>query len=223
MAGFFLCIEGPEGAGKTTQLARLEKRLQQQGVSTLLTKEPGGTPLGDKIRQLVLLEPDLKICPVSEFLLYASSRAQHVRDVIRPALEEQKVVLCDRFTAASYAYQGCGRGVALDFIAAVNQQATQGTEPQLTLLFDLDPEVGLQRVAARGEKDRLERADLAFHQRVRQGFLQLAKAHPETFVVVDAASPVEQVEAQLWQHLRPRLEAALHLQLAELPQAKGLD
>ena len=204
MAGFFIAFEGPEGAGKSTQLRRLHERLQAEGLEPIVTKEPGGTPLGERVRELVLLEPDLDITPLSEFLLYSASRAQLVQEVIKPALTAGKLVLCDRFAGASVAYQGYGRGLPLEFIHTVAQQATEGLEPALTLLFDIEPEVGLARVAARGQKDRLEGADLAFHQRVREGFLAQAKTNP-TWRTFDASLSEAELEKLIWEVVQPYL------------------
>ncbi len=184
--GVLIAFEGPEGAGKSTQLRRLQRRLRELGLEPVVTKEPGGTPLGERVRELVLLEPELDISPLSEFLLYSASRAQLVEGVINPALNSGKLVLCDRFAGASVAYQGYGRGLLLEFIHAVTAQTTGGLEPDLTLLFDIDPELGLARVADRGEKDRLEEADLAFHKRVHKGFLAQAEVNP-TWQRLDAS------------------------------------
>lgn len=204
MTGFFIAFEGPEGAGKSTQLRRLQARLQAEGLEPLVTKEPGGTPLGERVRELVLLEPELDITPLSEFLLYSASRAQLVEDVIKPALGAGKLILCDRFAGASVAYQGYGRGLPLDFIHTVTAQATGGLEPDLTLLFDIEPELGLARVAARGQKDRLEGADLAFHQRVRVGFLAQAKTDP-SWTLFDASLSEGVLEQLIWRVVRDHL------------------
>ncbi len=208
MAGFFIAFEGPEGAGKSTQLRRLQARLQTGGLEPLVTKEPGGTPLGERVRGLVLLEPDLDISPLSEFLLYSASRAQLVEDVIKPALDAGKLVLCDRFAGASVAYQGYGRGLPLEFIHTVTVRATGGLEPDLTLLFDIEPELGLTRVAARGQKDRLEGADLAFHKRVHAGFLAQAEVNP-TWQVIDASLSETELEQLVWEAVKPCLEPYL--------------
>ena len=202
--GVFIAFEGPEGAGKSTQLKSLQRRLQAAGLGPVVTKEPGGTPLGERIRELVLLEPDLDISPLSEFLLYSASRAQLIQDVIKPALAASKLVLCDRFAGASVAYQGYGRGLPLDFIHTVTQQATGGLEPDLTLLFDLDPKLGLARVARRGQKDRLEGADLAFHRRVRKGFLAQAEVS-SSWLSFDASLSESEQEDLVWEAVRPYL------------------
>ena len=189
----FIAFEGPEGAGKSTQLRRLAQTLTAQGLEPLVTKEPGGTPVGEHIRRVVLLEPDLEVSPMAEFLLYSASRAQLVTNLLRPALQTNRVVLCDRYTGASVAYQGYGRGLPLGFVKSLNAEVTGGLTPDLTLLFDLEPEVGLARVARRGEKDRLEGADLAFHQRVRAGFLAQAE-EDSSWKIIDASLGEEVVE-----------------------------
>lgn len=193
----FLTFEGPEGAGKSTQLARLAHRLNADGVPHTVTREPGGTPLGSRVRD-VLLDPDLSIDPLPEFLLYSASRAQLVRHVIRPALARGEAVLCDRYLDSSVAYQGSGRGLDAGLLRGVTQAATGGLMPDLTVLLDLDPAVGLERAAARGRADRLEQADLAFHERVRGGFLALAAAEPGRFLCLDATRPEAELEAAIW-------------------------
>lgn len=203
MPGLFIAFEGPEGAGKSTQLRLLNDRLRADGMKPLLTKEPGGTPVGERLRDLVL-DPALSMVPLTEFLLYTASRAQLVAEVLRPALAAGRLVLCDRFTGASVAYQGYGRGLPLEVIHDFTRQATGGLKPDLTLLFDLEPEVGLARVARRGQKDRLEQADLSFHQRVREGFLKQAGADP-TWVTLDAAAPAAALSEEVWQAVRSHL------------------
>lgn len=211
MKGAFVAFEGPEGGGKSTQLRLLARSLEERGLQPLLTKEPGGTPVGERIREIVLLEPELYITPLTEFLLYTASRAQHVGEVIRPALDAGRLVLCDRFTGASVAYQGYGRGLPLEVIDLFTRQATGGLKPDLTLLFDLEPEVGLARVAQRGQKDRLEQADLSFHRRVREGFLKQAETDP-TWVTLDATLSAEALQPLIWETVRlrfPRLHTRL--------------
>lgn len=214
MAGIFIAFEGPEGAGKSTQLRHLGARLEAEGLETLVTKEPGGTPVGERIRHIVLLEPDLEISPMTEFLLYSASRAEHVASVIRPALEAGRIVVCDRFAGASVAYQGYGRGLPLDFVGRLTDEVTGSLEPDLTLLFDLDPEVGLARVAARGQKDRLEQADLEFHRRVREGFLAQARAHPD-WLTFDATRSEDELQEEVWRALKT------YLNLHDAPHTHG--
>lgn len=204
MTPLFLTFEGPEGAGKSTLLARLAARLTARGVAHTVTREPGGTPLGTRVRE-VLLDPALEVDPWPEFLLYSASRAQLVREVLRPALVRGEVVLCDRYADSSLAYQGAGRGLDARLLSALTREVTGGLTPDLTVLLDLDPAVGLARAARRGQPDRLERADLAFHARVRAGFLALAAREPGRFMVLDATREPGALEEDLWRALEPRL------------------
>ncbi len=200
----FIVFEGPEGAGKTTQIKALAKRLEQKGILPVITREPGGTPASDAIRT-VILDPNLEISPLTEFLLYSASRAQHVTEVIKPALNQGKTVVSDRFYGASVAYQGYGRGLELDFIYNLTKRVTQGIQPDLVLLLDIDPEKGLERVAARGQKDRLELADLSFHKKVREGFLRQAEGH-SSWKCFDATQSAEQLAKIIWETVLPYLE-----------------
>lgn len=195
--GRFVVFEGPEGAGKSTQIERLAARLRALGVDPLLTREPGGTPMGDRVRT-VLLDPDLRVDATAEFLLYAAARAQHVAEVIGPALTEGRAVLSDRFAAASVAYQGYGRGLDLAWVADVNDRTVAGFVPDRVVLLDLEPEVGLARAAARGRPDRLEAADLAFHRRSRQGFLAQAAADPSRWRRLEADQGVDGLAEAIW-------------------------
>ena len=200
----FIVFEGPEGAGKTTQIRELARRLEAKHLNLVVTREPGGTPASDAIRE-VILNPKLEINPLTEFLLYSASRAQHVADVISPALEQGKTVISDRFYGASVAYQGYGRGLELAFIYDLTNRVTAGVNPDLVLLLDIDPVEGLKRVARRGQKDRLELADLSFHQKVRQGFLQQASDNA-TWVVVDASQKPETLADMIWEMVAGLLE-----------------
>jgi dTMP kinase len=203
--GLFIAVEGPEGAGKSSQVRRLTERLRDTHDDVLVTREPGGTPAGDRIRE-VLLDPALRLDPLAEVLLYAAARSQHVLEVIAPALAEGRVVLSDRFAAATVAYQGFGRGLDLAFVEALNQRATLGHLPDLIVLLDVAPETGLRRIAQRGAIDRLERADLAFHRRVRAGFLAQAQADPSRWHVIDAEADEQHVAAALWDAVGAALE-----------------
>jgi dTMP kinase len=198
-----VAFEGPEGAGKSTQVARLAARLRDAGRDVLVTREPGGTPAGDRIRA-VLLDPGLQVDPLAEFLLYAAARAQHVIERIEPALAAGRDVLCDRFAASSLAYQGYGRGLDPQWVHEVNTRATGGLVPDRTVLLDLPSRAGLARVAERGAADRLERADAAFHERVREGFLTEAARQPG-WIVVDASADEEAVADEVWRRLAPLL------------------
>ncbi|AIZ45314.1 thymidylate kinase [Deinococcus radiopugnans] len=202
--GLFVSFEGPEGAGKSTQIAHLIRRLDGLNLSHTVTREPGGTPLGSRVRE-VLLDPELTIDPLPEFLLYSASRAQLVTNVIRPALGRGEVVVCDRYADSSLAYQGFGRGLDAELLRGITAAATGGLWPHLTVLLDLDPQLGLERAARRGQPDRLERADLAFHQRLRQGFLELADADPERFLVLDATLDEAELEQRIWEAVRSHL------------------
>lgn len=210
--GLFITFEGPEGAGKTTQIARLVEQLSGAGVAHVVTREPGGTPLGTRVRQVVLLEPDLQVDPLPEFLLYSASRAQLVGQVIRPALERGEVVVCDRYADSSLAYQGAGRGLDAGLLTQITQAATGGLQPDLTFLLDLDPAVGLARAATRGEPDRLERADLGFHLRVRSGFLALAQQEPHRFRVLDATASADELAEQVWNVVAEQLRTEAQAQ-----------
>lgn len=207
MTPLFVSFEGPEGAGKSTQLTALAGRLAGVQVPHITTREPGGTALGLRVRDVVL-DPDVTIHPLPEFLLYCASRAQLVRDVIRPALDRGEVVLCDRYADSSLAYQGFGRGLESDFLKDLTREVTGGLMPDLTVLLDLDPALGLARAASRGQPDRLERADLAFHARVRAGFLALASREPGRFLVLDATRDPTALGAEIWQAVAQRLGRA---------------
>ena len=205
--GLFLTFEGPEGAGKSTQLAALVRHLHGAGRAVTETREPGGTLLGTQVRRVVL-DPELEMGPLPEFLLYSASRAQLVTEVIRPALARGEAVVCDRYADSTLAYQGYGRGLDLDFLSRVTAEATGGLVPDLTVLLDLDPALGLARAARRGRPDRLEGADLAFHTRVRTGFLALATAEPGRFVVLDATRPVAELSTEIWAAVEARLPSS---------------
>jgi dTMP kinase len=189
MSGKFIVFEGVEGAGKTTQIQQTAKWLQScygEDKTVFITREPGGTKLGQQIRQLLLEDPDSFVGNRTELLLYGADRAQHVESVIKPHLDRGNVVLCDRFTDSTVAYQGYGRGFDRSEIDRVNQLATGGLQSDLTLWLDLDVEIGLQRVLLRGKPDRMEQANLDFHQRVRQGYQELANVYPNRIVRIDA-------------------------------------
>lgn len=210
MSGFFLTFEGIEGCGKTTQAARLKAALEKTGKTVVLTREPGGTTIGTKIREL-LLDPTTKgLAPLAELLLYEADRAQHVAETIRPALEAGKVVICDRFADASTAYQGAARGLAHATVEELNAIATGGLEPHLTLLLDVPPKVSVERareraVKAGGRPDRFEREDFPFHEAVRDGYLEIAARRPDRFVRVDAERAAELVERDILEIVLSRI------------------
>jgi dTMP kinase len=204
MYGLLIVFEGVEGSGKTTQLKLCSEWLQKIDINSSLeifndkmplvvTREPGGTQLGQSLRKLLLQGDSSAIQDRAELLLYAADRAQHVEEILKPQLAKGAIILCDRYTDSTVAYQGYGRGLDLTLIQQLNQIATNGLESHLTLWLDIDPEIGLQRVRQRGLADRIEQADLAFHQRVQQGFTQLAASYPQRIVRIDASKSEEEV------------------------------
>ena len=197
MTGLFITLEGPEGAGKSTNREYLAEGLRAAGIDVVLTREPGGTPLAERIRELLLAPSDEAMCADTELLLVFAARAQHLAEVIRPALARGAVVLCDRFTDATYAYQGGGRGLSPERIAVLEQFVQNGLQPDLTLVFDLPVEVGLARASARGRLDRFEQEGRVFFDAVRSTYLKRAAADPVRYRLVDAAQSLEQVQRAL--------------------------
>ena len=191
----FITIEGPEGSGKTTAVDTAVKELEKIGYQIVRTREPGGTPIAEQIRNVILDKNNTAMDQRTEALLYAASRRQHLVEKVWPALKEGKIVICDRYLDSSLAYQGGARGLGIDNILNVNMFATEGTFPDLTLLFDLDPQVGLARIAANSNREvnRLDLEKLEFHTKVRNTFLELAKRYPERFVIIDASQSREEV------------------------------
>ncbi|CAN5250298.1 dTMP kinase [soil metagenome] len=207
--GTFVTLEGPEGAGKTTQLKQLSKQLDILGIDHIVTRDPGGTPLGRQIRR-ILLNPENPVNPITELLLYQADRAQHVGEVILPALKEGKLVLCDRYTDSTMAYQGYARGIDFEIIEDLNQVATGGLRPELTILFDLESSEGLSRLHPGGH-DRLEREAIEFHHKVRDGYHQLAKKEPERWKTIDASKPMTTVQTELRKVLTEQLSGKFDL------------
>ena len=191
MQSLFVTVEGIDGSGKTTVANAVAERLRQEGFAVVVTAEPGGTPLGERLRQLLLREKPLSAW--AEAFLFLAARAEHVAQVIRPALREGTIVLCDRFADSTIAYQGFGRGLPVDELRRLNEVATGGLHPHLTILLDVDPEIGLQRVQ---RPTVFEGRDLAFYHRVRQGFLWLAAQEPHRIKIVDASQPLQTVIEQ---------------------------
>ena len=201
----FITFEGIDGAGKSTHVAPLAERLRARGQHVVCTREPGGTPLAEALRELLLHEP---MDGVAETLLVFAARRDHIERVIAPALERGETVLCDRFSDATFAYQGAGRGLDPTMLAEWNRAATGGLVPDLTLLFDVPPQLGLaRRGSAAGEPNRLDLESEAFHTRVRECYLELARGEPERFVVLDAAQSPEALEARVWAAVSARLPA----------------
>lgn len=213
MPGYVITFEGVEGSGKSTQCRLLAEALRQAGHACVVSREPGGTPLGERIRELLLHAPGAAITSLAELFLYLADRAQHVEEVLRPALAAGRVVLCDRFTDSTLAYQGDGRGHDRELLRQLNHVAGKGLVPDLTLLLDLPVEVGLRRLAQRCTAasragDRLEREELAFHERVRRGYLALAAAEPRRIAVIPAGGGIEEVRAEVLRLVQARLPAA---------------
>jgi len=197
----FITFEGGEGSGKSTQAKALYKRLLSLNIPTLLTHEPGGTLLGNSLRRW--LKDKGEIDPRTELLLFNASRAHLVSHVIRPALEKGAVVICDRFAASTIAYQGYGRGFDLNLIEAVNNIATQGLKPNLIVFLDIPVDQGLAR---KGRRDRFEREEVAFHQRVRNGYLDMASKNPERWMVIDGSLPKKDIQGLIWERIEPLLK-----------------
>jgi len=203
----FVTFEGPEGGGKTTQMRRLTTYLQEQGYDVLATREPGGTPIGDRVRAILLDPLHIEMQPQAEYLLFSAARAQHVAQVIRPHLLRGGMVLCDRYADASLAYQGYGYQLDLDALRIITRFATGGLVPDLTFCFDVPVEVGLRRkVKGAGDAwNRMEQKELDFHQRVRAGYLAMAAHEPARWAVIDATQTVDEIQATLRDLLAERL------------------
>lgn len=197
----FITFEGGEGCGKSVQSRALYRRLSQLAIPALLTHEPGGTPLGKKLGRWLKWAQDMDISPLTELLLFNASRAQLIDEVIHPNLEKGKIVICDRYADSTTAYQSYGRGIDLEMVKAVNNAATQGLKPDLTILLDMSVEAGLARKKIK-RQDRFEQEDIAFHQRVREGYLKLASNEPERWLVIDATQPKEKIAEIIWQRVR---------------------
>ena len=196
-AGKFITLEGIEGVGKTTHLAFIADRLQQQGHTVILTREPGGTRAGEAIREILLHGKDMQIDSMAELLLMFAARAQHLQEVVRPALAKGQYILCDRFTDATYAYQGGGRGLSMADIGVLETLVQQQLQPNVTLLFDASVQTGLSRAKKRGEPDRFEAETVSFFERVRQTYLDRAREQPQRFRIIDAEQTLVAVEQQI--------------------------
>lgn len=199
--GKFLTIEGTEGVGKSTNIAFIQDYLSQKNIPLLTTREPGGTPLAEEIRELLLANRDEKMDEATELLLVFAARSQHLQSVILPALDAGQWVLCDRFTDATYAYQGGGRGLDVKLIEMLEQSIQGDVRPDLTLLLDIDVEVGLARAGRRGALDRFENEQLAFFEKVRAAYLSLANKNPHRYAVINASQELSQVQENIRQQL----------------------
>lgn len=193
--GIFISIEGPEGAGKTTIINMLTEQLELEGQQVISTREPGGIDIAEQIREVILNKSNTAMDSRTEALLYAAARRQHLVEKVRPALAEGKMVLCDRFIDSSLAYQGYARGLGIDEVFSINKFAIEDMMPSITLYFDLDPRIGLERISKNKgrEINRLDLENVEFHEKVREGYLQLVERFPERMVKIDASKPVEEV------------------------------
>ena len=196
----FITFEGGEGCGKSVQARGLYRRLSQLVIPAVLTHEPGGTPLGKKLARWLKWTQDTGISPLAELLLFNTSRTQLVDEVIRPSLEKGKVVICDRYADSTTAYQSYGRGLDLEMVKAINNAATQGIKPNLTVLLDISVEAGLARKTKK-RQDRFERENITFHQRVREGYLKLAASEPGRWLVIDASQSRKKIAEVIWQRV----------------------
>jgi len=203
----FVTIEGPEGSGKSSVTKEVVKLLEKDGETIVLTREPGGTPIAEEIRNVILDKKNTAMDPMTEALLYAASRRQHLVEKVWPLSKEGKIVISDRFLDSSLAYQGGARGLGIDHILALNQFATDGFYPDLTLLFDLDPRIGMQRIAANKgrEVNRLDLEKIDFHDNVRKTFLELAKRFSDRFVILDASKPFDEVVQDAYRAIKDKL------------------
>lgn len=205
--GTFITLEGGEGAGKSTLIRSLTVKLQESGREVVTTREPGGSPIAEAIRDIILHVDHTAMNAVTEALLYAAARRQHLAEKVLPALERGATVICDRYVDSSLAYQGYARGLGIDNVWEINRIATEGRMPDLTLYLDLEPELGLSRIEAGGRQkvDRLDLEGMEFHLRVREGYRKVAEMFPERFVTVDASGSPEQLAEEAWRHLSEKL------------------
>ncbi len=203
----FVTIEGPEGSGKSSVTKKVTELLEKDGEHVVLTREPGGTPIAEEIRNVILDKKNVAMDPMTEALLYAAARRQHLVEKVWPLSKEGKIVISDRFIDSSLAYQGGARGLGIDKILSLNMYATDGYFPDLTLLFDIDPEIGLARIAANANREvnRLDLEKLDFHKKVRKTFLDLAKRFPDRYVILDASKPFDEVVLDAYHAIKERL------------------
>ncbi len=203
----FITFEGPEGSGKTTVSNIIEKRLEDIGYQVVHTREPGGTPIAEQIRNIILDKANTMLDARAEALLYAASRRQHLVEKVWPALKEGKIVICDRYIDSSLAYQGGARNLGVENVLNINMFATEGTFPDMTLLFDITPEKGLKRIAANANREvnRLDLEKIEFHKLVRNTFLELAKQYKNRYVIIDASKPLDEVVENTWKEILKKL------------------
>jgi len=205
--GIFITIEGLDGAGKTTQIRYIKEFLEKKGYEVLVTREPGGTIIGEKIRNIILDKEHMEMSGMTEALLYAASRSQHVSQVIIPALERNVVVLCDRFVDSSLVYQGAGRGLGYEVIKTINDFATNFLEPNLTIFFDIPPEITIERIRASRQSDRLEQEEIYFHNKVYNEYIELSKKFQNRIKIVKANNTIENIKSDIEVIIKELLEA----------------
>ncbi len=199
--GKFITFEGTDGSGKTTQIKLLEEYIKNKGYELVLTREPGGTKVSELIRDLVLDPSNSEIMPLTEMIMYSASRAQHVSQLIKPAIEAGKIVICDRFVDSSYAYQGNGRGVDLKVIADVNRVAIDGMSPDITFFLDIDPEIAIKRRINATGADRIEQEKIDFHRRVYEGYKKMALLFPERIKTINANKSIDEISSQIIEYI----------------------
>ena len=197
--GIFITLEGPDGAGKSTQVENIKSYFENAGREVVVSREPGGTPISEKLRNIVLDNGNAEMDDITEMLVYAAARAQHVSEKIRPALDKGSVVVCDRFVDSSIAYQGYGRNLG-DQVGEVNRYATRGLEPDVTFFMDLDPEIGRSRIG-KDVRDRLEQQKLDFHYRVYEGYKAICEKYPEQVVRIDATRTIDEIKEDIYSKL----------------------
>ncbi len=198
--GIFITLEGSDGVGKTTQMEKIREFFEERGDTVLLTREPGGTAISEKLREILLDRSNTEMSDVTEMLIYAAARAQHVAEKIKPALKCGKIVICDRFVDSSVAYQGYGRGLG-DVVREVNQHALDGLEPDITFFLDLDPAVGRARIG-KDIQDRMEQESLRFHYRVYEGYCDICRKNPARVIRIDATGTVDEIQQEIRRHLQ---------------------
>ena len=204
MKGRFITFEGCEGSGKSTQIRLLSERLKKQGVSHIVTREPGGSDIAEQIRNIILNGKNIAMCDECEALLYAAARAQHLREVVQPALNRGTLVLCDRFVDSSLAYQGYARGLGLDFVREINSFAMRDFRPDITLFLDISPRAAFERKHGADEDDRMEQLGMAFHQKVYEGYLKIAEAEPERVAKVACGGSKRDTAERVYNILKSR-------------------
>lgn len=197
MKGIFITIEGLDGSGKSTQIRLLEEYLKDKGYNVVVTREPGGTRISEDIRKIILDTSNTDMSPYTEALLYAASRAQHVYETILPALKEGKIVICDRFVDSSLAYQGFARGLGIGKIKEINDFATEGLKPDITLFFDIDIDTALKRIGNRATKDRLDKENIEFHKKVYEGYMKIKEMYSNRIEIINAASDIQNTFKQV--------------------------